>query len=106
MNNNDLLPGLFKHWIHSREEDTESVKVYRPSNYDFPPSRGREGFDLKENGEFVQYGIAPTDRPQTVKGQWKAEGAKIEAHFEDQKSKPQTLSILSCDEDILRIQSD
>ena len=37
---------MFKHWTHSREEDSEGIKVYRPNEYNFPPSRGREGFEL------------------------------------------------------------
>ena len=44
---------IYKHWIHSHEEDTEDKKVYRPSTFEFPPSRGRDGFEIKENGEFI-----------------------------------------------------
>jgi hypothetical protein len=42
---------IFKHWVHSWEEDTEDVAVYRPSDYQFPLSRGRDGFEIKKNGD-------------------------------------------------------
>lgn len=108
--NNELPSEVFKHWTHSREEDTENIKVYRPSEYNFPPSRGREGFELTENGEFIQYGVGPTDKSQKVMGQWKAEGAnKIEVEFKDEVSKShplnksRRLNIIACDENILKI---
>ena len=41
---------ISKFWIHSYEEDTEDVRVYRPRSYDFPLSRGRTGFEIKKNG--------------------------------------------------------
>jgi hypothetical protein len=31
---------LRRHGIHSHEEDTQDVRVYRPAGYDFPPVRG------------------------------------------------------------------
>ena len=34
---------LFKHWIHSFEEDTASARVYRPKGYAFPRARGVPG---------------------------------------------------------------
>jgi hypothetical protein len=67
---------IFEHWIHSHEEDTEDVKVYRPHDYVFPPTRGRTGFEIKENGEFIQYDIAPACGVEKVMGRWKAEGKK------------------------------
>ncbi len=43
----DLPPELFQHWMHSHEEDSGDVQVYRPADYDFPPARGRRGFELQ-----------------------------------------------------------
>ncbi len=101
---NELPPEIFKHWIHSREEDTEGVRVYRPSDYKFPPSRGREGFELKKNGEFIRYGIGPTDRPQKITGTWKAEGGnQIRVSFEAQKQDSYTMQVVSCDERLLKV---
>ena len=54
---------LFQRWLHSREEDTATERVYRPAAYPFPPSRGRPGFELRRDGTFVEIGIGPTDRP-------------------------------------------
>lgn len=37
----DLPQEIFKHWVHSHEDDTKDIKVFRPVDYKFPPSRGR-----------------------------------------------------------------
>ena len=101
---NELPPEIFKHWIHSREEDIETVRVYRLSNYEFPPSRGRDGFEFRENGEFIQYGIGPTDRMQRILGTWTAEGEnQIRVSFKAEQQEPYTMQVVSCDESLLKI---
>lgn len=101
---NGVSSAMFKHWIHSHEEDSEGIKVYRPSDYNFPPSRGREGFELKENGEFIIYGIGATDKYEAIVGTWKAEGEnKIQVSFDNQNEQSFTLDIVASDEDVLKI---
>ncbi len=101
---NDLPKGIFKHWIHSYEEDTKEVKVFRPSYHKFPPARGRFGFEIKENGEFVQYGIGPADHPAAIPGHWKAEGKdKINVYLENKDTPSYTINIVSCTGDVLMI---
>ena len=47
------LEHLPKKWVHSKEEDTETEMVYRPSTYSFPPVRGgRVSLDIKPDGTF------------------------------------------------------
>ncbi|MGL5793498.1 MAG: hypothetical protein ACRC06_03680 [Waterburya sp.] len=102
--NNNFSSTIFQYWIHSREEDTDKVKVYRPSDYQFPPSRGRDGFEIKEDGEFIQYGIGATDRPQEMIGSWQAEGDnKIRISLKNQRQDSYTMQIVSCEERLLKI---
>ncbi len=102
--NNNFSSAIFQHWIHSREEDTEKIKVYRLSDYQFPPARGRDGFEIKEDGEFIEYGIGATDRPQEMSGTWKAEGDnKIRISFENKKQESYTMQIVLCEERLLKI---
>jgi hypothetical protein len=61
---------LMRHWVHSHEEDAGDVRVYRPADYDFPPARGRRGFELRPGGELVTYGPGATDRPEAATGRW------------------------------------
>ena len=103
-NDKDPPQEIFKHWIHSHEEDTKDVTVFRSSGYNFPPARGRQGFEIKQNGEFVQYRIGPTDRLEKFAGHWKAEGkGKIIAYFENNKVVSYTINIISCTNDLLEI---
>ena len=94
---------IYKHWIHSHEEDTENKKVYRPSTFEFPPSRGRDGFEIRENGEFILSFPGPTDRSEKTFGNFTIDSNKLNVELVSiQKS--YTMTILSCDENRLIIQ--
>ena len=61
---------LQQRWVHSHEEDTDTEKVYRPGDYDFPPSRGRESFQLKAGGQYLQRTPGPSDVPVGSEARW------------------------------------
>ena len=61
---------LVGHWIHSHEEDGPGARVFRRAGFPFPRSRGRVGFELKDDGTFVEQGIGATDRPTRKTGHW------------------------------------
>lgn len=65
---------LFQHWTHSYEEDQSGRKVYRPAGYDFPPSRGREGFEIRKDGIYIRHAIGRADYPEKFEGAWKMKG--------------------------------
>lgn len=95
---------LFRRWVHSFEEDTEDVNVYRPFGFEFPPAFGRDGFDIQRDGGFIRYDIGPADGLVEVPGRWKAKGPnEIVVHFDDPDIEPDTLHIVSCEDDVLRI---
>jgi hypothetical protein len=62
---------LMKNWIHSHEEDTDDVSVFRPSSFNFPRSRGRRSLELSPDGKVIEHGIGPNDRPTVRSGSWK-----------------------------------
>ncbi len=98
----ELPNDIYQHWIHSHEEDANDTNVFRPSSYDFPLSRGREGFDIKDNGTFIKYAIAPDDKSEKVIGHWKSEGLnKIRVYFDDPQKESYILDIISIGQDIL-----
>ncbi len=73
-NNDDtiLISLLEKSWTQSYEENTsESYNVYRPSDYkDFPPSRFRQVFNLKENNICDYLVLALNDGHYMENGNW------------------------------------
>jgi len=92
----DLLP---QHWVHSHEEDTDAEKVYRPASYHFPPSRGRQSFELRPDGSLVEHGPSPDDRAQKSQGSWKLEGGDTLTFFTKTSSEPKrSMKIASLDE--------
>jgi hypothetical protein len=80
------------------------VKVYRPKGYKFPPARGRTGFEIKKDGEFVLLDIAAADGTEKVKGQWKLEGKnKVSVTFPGTDRKAMKFEVVSCDGKVLKI---
>lgn len=93
-----------KHWVHSFEEDTADIKVYRPVTYNFPLARGREGFEVKENNTFILYTIGPADESKKVEGKWSNTGKNmIQAGFTSSDVAPYSIEILQVSDTLLTI---
>lgn len=63
-------------WLHSHEEDTAKEMVYRRDDFDFPPSRGRNGYEFRANKTCNYIGIAPQDGSTLEGCEWKVTGRK------------------------------
>jgi hypothetical protein len=106
----EQLPNeIFKHWIYSNQDKDHrpSVSVFRPSDYNFPPSRGRRGFEIRRNGEFILYEIGSDDRPVKKVGEFKVEGPnKIKIYFEGKQESAFSLGIVSIEDNnnLLRVE--
>lgn len=51
--------------------------MFRPPDHPFPRSRGREAWELREDGTLTVRRPGPTDVPQEVEGTWSLEGANL-----------------------------
>src|SRR6056297_2571859 len=72
---------LQNQWIHSHEEDKNQVRTYRISEFNFPPSRGREKFTLNPNGDLEYIPISPNDEPIKYNGNWKIQGSLLRLEY-------------------------
>jgi hypothetical protein len=61
---------LVRRWVHSHEEDTDTEMVFRPDDFEFPPSRGRVALELRKDGTALERGIGPTDVPEETEKGW------------------------------------
>ena len=86
---------LCQRWLHSHEEDSGNEKVYRPATYNFPPARGRTGFELRRDGTLVRIGIGATDRPIESSGTWELNGDKLVFHTPPISPQAETYKLLS-----------
>ena len=97
---------IFQKWLHSYEEDTPGITIYRPSAFDYPLGWGRRGMKFKEDGCFTLYDIAPNDEQIQIFGNWKSVskdqleitfpvGEKESFIIEIKELKPQILKITS-----------
>jgi hypothetical protein len=69
----ELESGLIGHWIHSQEEDSNNIMVFRPNTHPFPPARGRYEYKLEKGGKMLFIGPGPTDKRESADGTWSLE---------------------------------
>jgi hypothetical protein len=99
----DLPPELFRHWIHSREEDQGDVQFFRTEGFSFPPSFGRDGLEMRPDGTFVQDDVGPADGIVQTEGRWTQQASgQIAVRF-DGRREDYAFSIVSVDADLLQI---
>jgi hypothetical protein len=100
-----VLPAtMFRQWVHSREEDAGNVEVYRPRGFSFPPSFGRDGFEMKRNGEFIQNDIGPADGVVQVAGRWELRDVdEVAVSFRNADRDDYAFVIVAVDDTRLRI---
>lgn len=71
---------LIGSWTHSHEEDRGDERVFRPSDREFPPARGRQSFRLAADGVLEQTGPGPDDRAVTTAGTWEVHGTRLDLY--------------------------
>lgn len=96
---------FFQEWTHSFEEDTEGILVYRPFDYDFPPSRRpRDGYEFSMDGRVVRYVPGPADASLALRGRFKhEEDNTLHLFIDGPRAKAHSIRIVACDEKSLRI---
>lgn len=77
------LQFLSRRWTHSFEEDSPTELVYRPSDFPFNRSRGRNQFDLRSSGEVVDISSGRDDVPEATIGLWKVDNNQLVIKFKD-----------------------
>ncbi len=94
-----LPPALFRHWVHSREEDSGGILAYRPRGFPFPPAFGRDGFELRPDGTFIQFDPGPADGIVRIPGRWELPRARtIAVSFGDADREGYSFAIIALDE--------
>ena len=71
-------------WVHYHEGDAPNRRAYKPADFDFPPSRGRDRFQIFPDGTAKITLIGPNDAPVERKGIWnkQRDKNKILIHLE------------------------
>ncbi|MEI6948658.1 hypothetical protein V9K67_15805 [Paraflavisolibacter sp. H34] len=94
-------------WMHSHEEDSPGVTVYRPEGFDFPVARGRTGYEFRKKGKLVYIGIAPWDGPEKHSGSWTIVGPdRVRINIYHDQEKPFVLKVLLCDQQVLKVRKE
>jgi len=95
---------VFNTWVHEGEKDSDSTRQYRPSNYELPPSRGRQGFTIEKNGNFILKDIAPACGLESFDGKWiQEQNGNIKVNFPKKVEKNFKFEIVRIEIDLLII---
>lgn len=90
-------------WVHSHEEDTEGVAVYRPASRPLPPARGRRGLEFAADGTFTERPLGRGDAPGTRTGRWVAaspDGSRLALSLPGAERQ---LEVLYVDSEVLKV---
>jgi len=87
-------------WVHSPEESSQLVEIYRrPAS---PPvrSRGKRKLTFNENGSLTVTRPNEVDRTESLSGTWKVDNHVIQLCFEGTR---ESFEILECGRDQLKL---
>lgn len=88
-------------WSHSHEEDHDDIQVFRRSDHEFPPSRGRSSFILGVDNTALAGHPGPLDSGVTTDdGTWQLEGDVLRV---DCPGWAATYEVLAADSDHLEL---
>ncbi len=98
-------PCLLGCWVHSREEDTEGSRTYRPSGWPLPLSRlVRHLLEFEPDYRVVSRVGGPADTRTGHEGRWDIEPGKPPLLRLTWQDKPSTLvEITTCVNDLLQL---
>ncbi len=78
------------------------MEVFRPDGVSLPPARGRDGFEMRVDGTFLQDDIGPADGIVQVPGRWTLLGPARVAAFFDGARPDYSFEVLDVDHSVLR----
>ncbi len=92
-------------WKFSYEESDDDTKVYRSCDYNFPPSRGREGMTFAIDKTFVYSAIAPIDGFTKLKGNWTMENDILTMNYTTPTTKRSKFVVLSLSKEMIKLKN-
>ena len=104
----DVPDALYRRWVHSFEEDSGAIAVYRPQSFAFPPARGRDGLEFTSDGRLVEWRIGRGDASEGVEGRWQAQGPDLlivsrGSAMTSDANVESTLDIVELNDDVLKV---
>ena len=95
---------LYQQWIHLHEEDAGGIEVYRTKKYTFPVSRGRQGFEFRKDGTFIQSAIGPVDINENTPGKWERVADKeVKITLDNAEKSQYRMEIVDLEKDMLKV---
>lgn len=78
-------PNLINYWIHSPQEDQDEIITYRKKKSVTGNANNNtsNGFELKENGEFIKYTNSPEGILKSHSGHYQVYNKSIIVNFDD-----------------------
>lgn len=94
-------------WLHSREEDTATVRCYRPVGGALPPTRlPRHRLEFSPEGQVVSWVGGSADARVAREGRWRVDSPQPLRLQIDWQSTPEPaiVEVLECSAELLHVQ--
>ena len=104
----DAPQAIYRSWTRSMEEEAPygSSKVYRPSEWGFPPARFRERVAVNADGTCDWLVLHPADGHYTVSGRWWIDaGDEAIIHFAADGEESFSFRVGELTETLLRVEA-
>ncbi len=96
-------PRLINHWIHSQSENSTNIITYRAKKkINNTLSTENDSFELKKNGEFIQYYVSPNGKISLETGRFEIYNNSIYVSLNN-PYQDFILDILYCDDNVLKV---
>ena len=99
-------PQLLGRWVHSREEDTERTRTYRPSGWPLPLSRlPRHVLEFEPDHRVVGRLGGPVDSRIAREGRWEVEPGEpilLRLAWRD-TPQPALIEMITCSKELLQV---
>ena len=93
-----------RRWVHSFEEDSAGIRVYRPSTYRFPAADAREAWDFEEYGVARRMVIGAEGITSVDTLRWYLSEGDMLLITADESSRPLRYNVQQIDTSVLRLQ--
>lgn len=94
---------LFNYWVLTGQEN-KGTRVYTPKKAALGDTQQteKEGFEIKENGEFIKYEISPAGTPMRYIGHYEISGNTLSSYFKNHYL-DSMFTIVALDDNVLKI---
>jgi hypothetical protein len=93
---------LFNYWVLTGQNNGIRIYTSKKVPDDTRQIENDDGFEIKENGEFIKYEMSPTGEPTRYIGRYEIKGNELYTHFKNHYL-DSMFTIVALEDNVLKI---